>query len=43
MANDVLTGARAEIGEFAEGTGGTSSTMAHKHNPVLRCCCAGPL
>jgi 3-carboxy-cis,cis-muconate cycloisomerase len=31
---DVATGSRAEIGEFAEGHGGGSSTMPHKANPV---------
>lgn len=35
IANDVVTGSRAEIGEFAEGSGGGSSTMPHKANPVL--------
>jgi 3-carboxy-cis,cis-muconate cycloisomerase len=35
IAGDVVTGSRAEIGEFAEGRGGGSSTMPHKHNPVL--------
>ncbi|PJK19578.1 3-carboxy-cis,cis-muconate cycloisomerase [Mycolicibacterium goodii] len=35
IAADVATGSRSEIGEFAEGTGGGSSTMPHKHNPVL--------
>jgi 3-carboxy-cis,cis-muconate cycloisomerase len=35
MANDVITGSRAEIGEFTEGSGGGSSTMPHKANPVL--------
>jgi 3-carboxy-cis,cis-muconate cycloisomerase len=34
LGADVATGSRAEIGEFAEGHGGGSSTMAHKHNPV---------
>jgi 3-carboxy-cis,cis-muconate cycloisomerase len=34
LAADVATGSRTEIGEFAEGSGGGSSTMAHKHNPV---------
>ncbi|AKS34878.1 3-carboxy-cis,cis-muconate cycloisomerase [Mycolicibacterium goodii] len=35
IAGDVAVGSRAEIGEFAEGAGGGSSTMPHKHNPVL--------
>ncbi len=35
VANDVLVGSRAEIGEFTEGHGGGSSTMPHKNNPVL--------
>ena len=35
IAADVLTLSRPEIGELAEGTGGGSSTMPHKHNPVL--------
>lgn len=35
IANDVATGARTEIGEFAEGSSGRSSTMPHKANPVL--------
>ncbi|MGA8245499.1 MAG: lyase family protein [Nocardioides sp.] len=35
IANDVLVGSRPEIGELGEGTGGVSSTMPHKHNPVL--------
>lgn len=35
IADDVLVGSRPEIGELAEGTGGGSSTMPHKHNPVL--------
>ncbi|MCV7419522.1 3-carboxy-cis,cis-muconate cycloisomerase [Mycobacterium yunnanensis] len=34
LAADVATGGRAEIGEFAEGQGGGSSTMPHKNNPV---------
>jgi 3-carboxy-cis,cis-muconate cycloisomerase len=34
LAADVATGSRAEIGEFAEGSGGGSSTMPHKNNPV---------
>jgi 3-carboxy-cis,cis-muconate cycloisomerase len=36
LAGDVATGSRPEIGEFAEGHGGGSSTMPHKNNPV-RC------
>lgn len=35
IANDVVTGNRAEIGEFADGSAGGSSTMPHKANPVL--------
>jgi 3-carboxy-cis,cis-muconate cycloisomerase len=35
IANDVLTLSRPEIAELAEGVGGGSSTMPHKHNPVL--------
>jgi 3-carboxy-cis,cis-muconate cycloisomerase len=34
IAADVATGTRPEIGEFAEGRGGGSSTMPHKNNPV---------
>ncbi|KAA0102414.1 3-carboxy-cis,cis-muconate cycloisomerase [Mycolicibacterium sp. P1-18] len=34
VASDVATGSRTEIGEFAEGSGGGSSTMPHKNNPV---------
>ena len=34
VAADVATGSRAEIGEFAEGAGGGSSTMPQKNNPV---------
>jgi 3-carboxy-cis,cis-muconate cycloisomerase len=34
LAADVATGSRPEIGEFAEGSGGGSSTMPHKNNPV---------
>ncbi len=34
IATDVATLSRPEIGELAEGTGGGSSTMPHKHNPV---------
>ncbi|WEO94147.1 3-carboxy-cis,cis-muconate cycloisomerase [Streptomyces sp. FXJ1.172] len=33
-AEDVLTLSRTEIGEVAEGSGGTSSAMPHKANPV---------
>ena len=36
LAADIVTGCRPEIGEFAEGHGGGSSTMPHKNNPV-RC------
>ncbi|ROZ88627.1 lyase family protein [Gordonia sp. OPL2] len=35
IANDVLILSRPEIGELAEGSGGSSSTMPHKANPVL--------
>jgi 3-carboxy-cis,cis-muconate cycloisomerase len=35
VASDVAIGSRHEIGEFAEGRGGGSSTMPHKNNPVL--------
>jgi len=35
IAEDVLTLSRPEIGELSEGTGGGSSTMPQKHNPVL--------
>nr|WP_246300061.1 lyase family protein [Nocardioides panaciterrulae] len=35
LANDVLTLSRPELGELSEGTGGGSSTMPHKANPVL--------
>jgi 3-carboxy-cis,cis-muconate cycloisomerase len=35
IAADVLTLSRPEIGEVTEGTGGGSSTMPHKANPVL--------
>lgn len=35
LANDVLTLARPEIGEVAEGAGGGSSTMPHKANPAM--------
>jgi 3-carboxy-cis,cis-muconate cycloisomerase len=34
IAADVATGSRPEVGEFAEGHGGGSSTMPHKNNPV---------
>jgi 3-carboxy-cis,cis-muconate cycloisomerase len=34
LATDVVTGSRPEIGELAEGSGGGSSTMPHKNNPV---------
>ncbi|MEV0371636.1 adenylosuccinate lyase family protein [Streptomyces sp. NPDC050636] len=34
LAADVLTLARTEIGELAEGSGGSSSAMPHKTNPV---------
>ncbi|NDZ92603.1 3-carboxy-cis,cis-muconate cycloisomerase [Streptomyces sp. SID6673] len=35
IANDVLVLSRPEIGELSEGSGGSSSTMPHKANPVL--------
>ncbi|MET0426455.1 MAG: lyase family protein [Actinoplanes sp.] len=35
IANDVLTGSRPEIGELSEATGGGSSAMPNKRNPVL--------
>ena len=35
LAADVATLSRPEIGELAEGSGGGSSTMPHKRNPVL--------
>ena len=35
IANDVLTMSRPEIGELSEGSGGGSSTMPGKANPVL--------
>ncbi|GAA0520555.1 3-carboxy-cis,cis-muconate cycloisomerase [Paractinoplanes deccanensis] len=35
IANDVLVGARPEIGELREGRGGGSSAMPNKQNPVL--------
>jgi len=35
LADDVLALGRPEVGELAEGTGGGSSTMPHKANPVL--------
>lgn len=35
IANDVLILGRPEIAELSEGTGGGSSTMPHKANPVL--------
>ena len=35
IAADVLALSRPEIGELSEGTGGGSSTMPDKHNPVL--------
>ncbi|MER5755575.1 3-carboxy-cis,cis-muconate cycloisomerase [Streptomyces sp. NPDC002088] len=34
VATDVLTLARTEVGEVAEGSGGGSSAMPHKANPV---------
>lgn len=35
LATDVATLSRPELGELAEGSGGGSSTMPQKHNPVL--------
>ncbi|MGC5257727.1 lyase family protein [Gordonia sp. DT218] len=35
IANDVLALSRPEIDELSEGSGGSSSTMPHKANPVL--------
>ncbi|HRI96211.1 MAG TPA: lyase family protein, partial [Nocardioides sp.] len=35
LASDVLILSRPEIGELSEGSGGGSSTMPDKHNPVL--------
>lgn len=35
IAADIATSSRPEIGELAEGRGGSSSTMPHKNNPVL--------
>jgi 3-carboxy-cis,cis-muconate cycloisomerase len=35
IAGDVLVLSRPEIGEVSEGSGGGSSTMPHKSNPVL--------
>jgi 3-carboxy-cis,cis-muconate cycloisomerase len=34
IATDVATASRPEIGEMSESSGGGSSTMPHKHNPV---------
>jgi 3-carboxy-cis,cis-muconate cycloisomerase len=34
LAADVATASRPEIGEMSESSGGGSSTMPHKHNPV---------
>jgi 3-carboxy-cis,cis-muconate cycloisomerase len=34
VAGDVVLMAQTEVAEVREGTGGTSSTMPHKHNPV---------
>jgi 3-carboxy-cis,cis-muconate cycloisomerase len=47
IANDVLLGSRPEVGELSEATGGGSSTMPQKRNPVLsvlirRAALAGP-
>jgi 3-carboxy-cis,cis-muconate cycloisomerase len=35
VAGDLSVAGRPEIGEFSEGSGGGSSTMPHKNNPVL--------
>lgn len=35
IAGDVLVMSRPELGELSEGSGGPSSTMPHKANPVL--------
>ena len=35
IARDVLTMARSDVAELSEGTGGGSSSMPHKANPVL--------
>ncbi|MEV4349404.1 lyase family protein [Actinoplanes sp. NPDC049596] len=35
IANDILVGARPEIGELTEAAGGGSSAMPNKQNPVL--------
>jgi 3-carboxy-cis,cis-muconate cycloisomerase len=35
LANDITNGSRQEVGELTEGSGGGSSTMPHKSNPVL--------
>lgn len=35
VANDVLVRTRPEVGELSERSGGPSSTMPHKQNPVL--------
>ena len=35
LAGDVLLMGRPEVGELSEGSGGGSSTMPHKANPVL--------
>ncbi|GAA3857040.1 3-carboxy-cis,cis-muconate cycloisomerase [Saccharothrix violaceirubra] len=34
IAGDVVLLAQTEVAEVAEGAGGTSSTMPHKHNPI---------
>ncbi len=34
IGGDIVLLAQTEVGEVAEGTGGGSSTMPHKHNPV---------
>ncbi|MCT7660274.1 lyase family protein [Mycobacterium deserti] len=34
ISTDVATGSRPEVGELSEGSGGGSSTMPHKNNPV---------
>lgn len=35
IAGDISMGCRTEVGEYAEGREGSSSTMPHKKNPVL--------
>ncbi|MGW5521481.1 hypothetical protein [Gordonia sp. NPDC003950] len=35
IGGDLSVAGRPEIGEFSEGSGGGSSTIPHKNNPVL--------